>query len=45
MERVKRLICEPCRVARKKQYQRKWRRLHNAGVHFENQEKMELGGM
>lgn len=44
-EREKKLICEPCRIARKKQHQRKWRRLHNAGVHFENQEKMELGGM
>ncbi|MCF8017812.1 MAG: hypothetical protein K9L62_00305 [Vallitaleaceae bacterium] len=41
-EREKNLICDPCRVARKKQHQRKWRRLQRvgAGVEFIEQEEM-----
>ena len=31
MEREKNRICEPCRVARKKQHQRKWRALQGGG--------------
>jgi len=34
-EREKNLICEPCRVARKKQYQRKWRRMQRISVRAE----------
>jgi hypothetical protein len=32
LEREKNLICERCRIARKKQHQRKWRRLQRAGA-------------
>lgn len=32
LERERKLICEPCRIARKKQHQRKWHALQGAGV-------------
>lgn len=41
-EREKNLICEPCRVARKKQYQRKWRRLQSVGARIEHIEQEVL---
>ena len=41
-ERKKKLICEPCRIARIKQHQKKWRRLHNAGIRVGLQEQEEV---
>lgn len=41
IEREKNLICEPCRIARKKQHQRKWRVLKNTSKYVGVQEQEE----